>query len=115
MKVLFHVHRFATVASSPVIFLVRNIPHPKKKKTIKVCIGTGIMLVGSTMATHPLSIVPHIIWEAIAWGLHGYGALPIIKVLCSHLDLENIEENELEKLKAEILKLEKKLKEKKNE
>jgi hypothetical protein len=111
MKVLIHVHRFAHVASTPVAYIVRNIPHSRKKKTVKVCIGTGIMLVGSTMATHPLTIIPHIVWDAIAWGLHGYGALPIIKVLCSHLDLENLDDSEVEKLKSEIEKLNKKLNE----
>jgi hypothetical protein len=112
MKALVYVHKFAHVATLPVQYLVKRIPCPHKKKTVKVCIGTGIMLVGSTMATHPIAIIPHIIWDAIAWGLHGYGALPIIKVACSHLDLENLGENELEQLKKQIEQLEKKLNEK---
>lgn len=61
------------------------------KKVHKVVIGVVIMLVGSTMATTPVAFIPHVVWDAIAYGLHGYGALPIIKILCKKLDLEHLE------------------------
>lgn len=69
----------------------------KSKKTAKVSVGVVIMLVGSTMATHPVSFIPHILWDALAYGLHGYGALPVIKIACHHLNLEDLEEKEQHK------------------
>jgi hypothetical protein len=64
----------------------------KSKKTAKVAVGVCIMLVGSTMAANPVAFLPHAVWDALAYGLHGYGALPVIKILCKKLDLENLEE-----------------------
>lgn len=51
-----------------------------------------IMAGGAAMAVNPVSFVPHFIWEAVAYGLHGYGALPIIKILCAKYDLEHLSE-----------------------
>jgi len=64
----------------------------KSKKTAKITVGIVLMLVGSTMATHPVVFIPHVIWDAMSYGLHGYGALPLIKVACKHLNLEELEE-----------------------
>lgn len=72
----------------------------KSKKTAKVSVGVVIMLIGSTMATHPVVFIPHVIWDAMAYGLHGYGALPLIKIACKHLNLEEIEEK-IEKVERE--------------
>jgi hypothetical protein len=72
----------------------------KSKKTAKITVGVVIMLVGSTMATHPVVFIPHVIWDALAYGLHGYGALPLIKIACKHLNLEEIEEK-IEKAERE--------------
>jgi hypothetical protein len=94
--VLISIHRVAHIATIPLHLAVKHIPHPRKKKTVKVCVGVVIMLVGSTMAKYPIIFIPHILWDAIAYGLHGYGALPIIKILCAKFDLENLEEEERE-------------------
>lgn len=103
------IHRVAAAATAPIQFVVAKIPHPRKQKTVKVCVGVTIMLVGSTMATHPVLLVPHIVWDALAYGLHGYGALPIIKILCARFDLEHLEEkeakSELKDLQEELLAL----------
>lgn len=110
---LVHVHKFSNVAIYPIRLVVRHIPCPRKKKTVKIVSGVVIMLSGAAMATHPLAIVPHFLWDAIAYGLHGYGALPILKILCAKFDLEHIEDEEkgtakeLAALKAEVARLEK--------
>lgn len=70
----------------------------KKKKSAKVAVGVVLMLTGSMMATHPVVWLPHFIWDTFAYGLHGYGALPIIKIACKHLNLEDIEEEVKEKV-----------------
>ena len=67
---------------------VQRIVH--SKRLLKVTIGFSIMLTGSTMATHPVEMIPHILWDAIAYGLHGYGSLPAIKLLCQYFNLEDI-------------------------
>jgi len=78
-----------------------------KQKTVKVAAGVTIMLTGAAMATHPVTFLPHFLWDALAYGLHGYGALPVLKILCSHFDLEHIESRGVADIDAEIEKLEK--------
>jgi hypothetical protein len=92
MKLVSNIHRATHVAIAPVRYAVRHIPCPRRKRHVKILIGVGIMLVGSTMATNPVTFIPHVVWDAMAYGLHGYGALPIIKILCVKLDLEHLDE-----------------------
>jgi hypothetical protein len=93
-----HIHKTVAVLAYPVTAVVEavhgdKLKHAvKSKRTTKVFIGVGITLVGSTMATNPVSFVPHVIWDALAYTLHGYGALPVIKILCERLNLESIDE-----------------------
>lgn len=109
---LSHIGRFARkalhVATFPIHAAVERFHHPhvakvfKSKKAAKVSVGVTIMLVGSTMATHPVAWMPHVLWDALAYGLHGYGALPVIKILTHHLDLENIEEEVKEEVERDL-------------
>lgn len=64
----------------------------RSKRASKVCIGVCITLVGSTMATHPIAMIPHFIWDAIAYTLHGYGAIPVIKIFCEKFNLESLDD-----------------------
>ena len=95
-----------TVLVWPVQYVVDTLHRGKvvnslrSKKVAKVSIGIVIMLTGSTMAVYPVAFIPHIVWDAIAYGLHGYGALPLIKIACHHLNLEEIEEKRVRKRKA---------------
>lgn len=80
------------------IHLITEVIHGKRfqhlihsKRVVKLTIGGFIMLTGSTMATHPVEFIPHIVWDALAYGLHGYGALPMIKIFCTRLDLETLD------------------------
>jgi hypothetical protein len=95
----------------PVTYLVEKL-HVKKvvksKRATKIIIGIGITLTGSTMASHPVMWVPHFLWDAFAYTLHGYGALPMIKLACERLNLESIEETteaEIEHLEHRLVAL----------
>lgn len=63
---------------------------PHRKRVVKLGLGASIGLFGAFMATNPWHVVPHFLWDGIAYGLHGYGALPFIKLGCKFLDLEDI-------------------------
>jgi hypothetical protein len=39
----------------------------------------------------------HIVADVIGYGLHGYGSLPFIKILCAHFDLEDVDSKRKEK------------------
>jgi hypothetical protein len=45
-----------------------------------ILIGVAIMLTGSTMATQAdhVQAVPHSVWDALAYLIHGIGSLPIL-------------------------------------
>jgi hypothetical protein len=62
----------------------------RSKRFTKCSLGAVIGLAGAFMATHPVEYVPHFLWDGLAYGLHGYGALPFIKLGCKFLDLEDI-------------------------
>jgi hypothetical protein len=83
------------VAVYPVTYVV-DVLHVKQiiksKKTVKVSIGLFLMGVGATMAINPWSAIPHVIWDALAYGIHGYGALPIFKIVSKKLDLEHLDD-----------------------
>ena len=100
--IVVYAHKFAHVATLPLQFAVRHIPNPRKKKTVKLMVGVVIMLSGAAMAKYPWHLVNHIVWDALAYGLHGYGALPWVKVMCHKFDLENLEQSEVSQLREEI-------------
>lgn len=57
--------------------------------TVKITMGIFIAFSGAYMATNPVAVVPHFIWDGVAYSLHGYGILPLIHVMRKHLiDLE---------------------------
>ncbi len=92
------IHRIVHIALTPVSAAVDSC-HPlrkakifKKKRHAKLAVGTVFILGGSFAAAHPIGFVPHFLWDAGCWLLHGYGALPVVKVLCEKYDLEHIEE-----------------------
>lgn len=62
------------------------------KRTRKICIGIVLMIGGAVMATNPIGMVPHFIWDAVAYGIHGYGALPVLKFIGKKFNLEDIDE-----------------------
>jgi hypothetical protein len=72
---------------------VAKVVHLKFPKvhphTTKMTLGVIILMTGSYMSYHPLLIIPHFMWDGIAWAVHGYGALPIVYVARKHFfDLE---------------------------
>ena len=111
---LVHVHRVTHVATLPIQFVVRRIPHVGKRKAAKMGAGVVIMIVGVVVAKNPFHLVNHIIADLIGYGLHGYGALPFIKILCARFDLEHIDEDEsaikLTELSAQLAELRAELK-----
>lgn len=100
MKVIKHIHDATHVAIRPITIVVDRFHNAHigkivhSKKASKVTIGIVIMLVGSGMAAHQVAFIPHVIWDAIAYGLHGYGALPIVKIGCKFFNLEDLDDDE---------------------
>jgi hypothetical protein len=110
------IHDVAHFASRPVIYVVDCLHIRgliKSRRRVKVLLGLTLMLTGSTMALHPVSFIPHILWDMFSYGLHGYGAVPIIKVICqkskklSIFDLETLEEESEVEVKRDVKKLQK--------
>jgi hypothetical protein len=73
--------RLLAVASRPVKLLARGlhklIPHNKRWSVLML--GVLFMLLGSYMATTPQHIVPHALWDMVAYFIHGLGGAPIIE------------------------------------
>lgn len=49
------------------------------RHVIGVGLGTTLMLLGSNLATHPIDAIPHFLWDAFAYGIHGVGFIPLSK------------------------------------
>lgn len=46
-----------------------------------VTLGAALMLTGSAMATHAdfgTQYVPHVLWDSVAYFIHGFGSLPVL-------------------------------------
>lgn len=56
----------------------RVLPHNKKHS--KLVIGGAMMLTGATLASIHQGYIPHVLWDAFSWLLHGIGAAPIINL-----------------------------------
>jgi len=75
----------------PLHWSARKVKH-HRKRVVKLGLGSVIALSGAFMAAHPWGAVPHFVWDGLAYGLHGYGALPFVKLGCKFLDLEDLED-----------------------
>jgi hypothetical protein len=97
-RFLHRIHPVVHVLVLPVVLVTNRFSALRRnKKATKMSIGTIIMLTGTTMATHPVGWMPHFLWDAIAYSLHGYGLIPFLKVVClmsPKLDLEHIDEED---------------------
>jgi len=87
------------IAVLPVSWVVDKLHpkkfHPKKKKHAHVAVGSVLIITGSFMATHPVTWLPHFVWDALAYGIHGYGLLPILKVVREKgYDIERVDDDE---------------------
>lgn len=40
--------------------------------------GAGLCALGSFMATNPVAFVPHVIWDAVSYSIHGAGLMPLL-------------------------------------
>lgn len=53
------------------------------RKTQRHILGTSLgvclMLTGSNMALHHWEAVPPVVWDALAYGIHGVGSIPVLK------------------------------------
>jgi hypothetical protein len=54
-------------------------------------IGGLLVMGGAFMATHPADWMPHFLWDATAYFIHGMGAVPIFNTL-SHVGVELLRE-----------------------
>lgn len=90
---LSHVHRVAHVATYPLQIIVRSVPSSRRRRAVKLGAGATIMLLGVVIAKNPMHLMNHIFADVIGYGLHGYGAMPFIKILCARFDLEDINES----------------------
>lgn len=75
-------HAHPEVRSLPRVFRIFHVaarPH-----VIGISVGTALMLTGSTMAVNAHDIlksmpfIPHVVWDATAYFLHGFGSLPVM-------------------------------------
>lgn len=105
-----YIIRAVHLAVTPVSLLVdscHTLPKArilKSKKHAHCAVGIVLMLSGSALATHPVTFVPHFLWDAVCYLLHGYGSLPVVRVLCGKFNLETIVDEEAE-IKREIKQL----------
>lgn len=77
------------LALLPLHWAARTV-HPHRRRFAKLFMGAAIGLSGAFMAAHPLEMIPHFVWDGVAYTLHGYGVLPFVKLGCKLLDLEDI-------------------------
>jgi len=68
----------------PLHYWERLFHHVTRRYMLGVLIGITIMLIGACMATHAHYFldfipIPHAVWDAIAYFLHGVGAIPILE------------------------------------
>lgn len=98
------IHPVVHVVTIPVVhvatILHQRFPLVGSKKAKKCSIGGVLVLLASYGATHPVGFVPHFLWDALCYGLHGYGLTPFLKVICLKFDLESIDEVEEDALKG---------------
>lgn len=78
--------------AAPVTYVLRVI-HPAlhNKKLAHITVGSVVACIGSWLASAAPHIAPahfEIIVEAIAWGIHGIGIAPIVKIVADKLKLE---------------------------
>ena len=57
--------------------IARVVPH-NHHKVAHVSLGVVLILTGSTLATITWPGVPHVVSDALAWLVHGFGSAPII-------------------------------------
>lgn len=64
--------------------------HPVTKRVHNIAIGLVFMIIGPTLASlgHDLPTVLRMTTDIIGYFLHGYGSLPIIRVVKEHFDIE---------------------------
>lgn len=64
----------------PVVSLVRVINKvvPHNTHTGTVITSVTVIIVGSYIAAVPQTVVPHFLWDTMAWFIHGLGAAPLI-------------------------------------
>ena len=80
--------------SAPVTYMV-NVIHskiPHNRKVAHVTIGGIVALIGSWLANAAPHIAPahfEIVVEALAWGIHGLGIAPIVKIVVDKMKLED--------------------------
>lgn len=74
------------------------VPHRGHATTMVVSVT--VIMTGSFLASVPQTYVPHFLWDAFAYFLHGLGAAPIIDKLW-HKDEKEAEEVE-ERIRKEL-------------
>lgn len=60
------------------------------KRTVKCSLGGVVVLTGAYAAQHPVEFMPHFVWDAFSYALHGWGLVPILKVSAAIIDLEDV-------------------------
>jgi hypothetical protein len=93
MKVVRVVVHVASVPAHRAYDYVHNhIPQSVKERwTVhhgRAACGSVMMLVGSIMATNTPAWLPHFLWDAVAYGLHGFGSAPVFKLVCIKLHID---------------------------
>jgi hypothetical protein len=58
------------------------------KNTIHIGVGIAIMLAAGTLYHNPPKILNHEMWELTAFGLHGLGAAPVLRIVADLIGFE---------------------------
>jgi hypothetical protein len=67
-------HEFLMLLRQP--FWRRLIHRNTRRHLVGVGLGTTLMILGSSLATHPSEALPKALWDAFAYGIHGIGFIP---------------------------------------
>ncbi len=57
----------------------RLIHQSARRHVLGFSLGWSLMLTGSHLALHPTDTIPRVLWDAIAYGVHGLGFIPLAK------------------------------------
>lgn len=76
------------VASLPVRWLAHGLHKlvPHNKRCSEVAISVALVLTGAWLASLHQELIPHVVWDATAWTIHGIGAAPIVGYVLSFFE-----------------------------
>lgn len=72
----------------PTRLMMGCLPCHNHRKKIQTCIGLSLVLFGSFLTSIPMEVLPHYLWDGLAYSVHGFGLAPLIKVSAELLNID---------------------------